>query len=63
MSVCLQTFMVFGSDQAKIPCLRNSLLYAVGAATTSGILINLATSRNTLPMSIGIFNVVLFGYW
>ena len=58
-----QTFMFFGEDLSKIPCIRNSLLYAVAASCGTGILVNLATSRNTIGLSVGIFNVVLFGSW
>ena len=55
--------MFFGEDLSKIPCIRNSLLYAVAASCGTGILVNLATSRNTIGLSVGIFNVVLFGSW
>jgi len=58
-----RTFMFFGEDLSKIPCIRNSLLYAVSASCGTGILVNLATSRNTIGLSVGIFNVVLFGSW
>ena len=59
----LQGLVFFGEDISKIPCIRNALMHAIGAGCLSGIIINLATSRNTLGMSIGVFNVVLFGSW
>ena len=62
-SSLLQGFVIFGEDWSKVPCVRNSFLYAFSASCLSGIVINLATSRNTLGMSLGVFGGVLAVSW
>jgi len=58
-----RTFFFNGSDMSKVPCFRDTLMYAIGSAMTVGVTYNLATSRSPYKLAFGTFSAVYFGYF
>jgi len=58
-----KTLMFFGTDLAKIPCFRESFMAGIGSGLVSGLVYNLAFSRNPFRVAFITYGVVTFGYY
>ena len=46
---------------AEVPCFRNSFMYGIGAGVVTGVVYNLALSRNPMKLAFSTYGLVTFG--
>ena len=46
---------------AEVPCFRNSFMYGIGAGVVTGVVYNLALSRNPMKLAFTTYGLVTFG--
>ena len=56
-------FMLRGTDMAKVPCFKSSLMYSIGSGMLVGLAYNLGTSRPPGKIAFGTYAIVFWGSW
>ena len=46
---------------AEVPCFHNSFMYGIGAGVVTGVVYNLALSRNPMKLAFSTYGLVTFG--
>ena len=49
------------TNMAEVPCFRNSFMYGIGAGVVTGVVYNLALSRNPMKLAFSTYGLVTFG--
>ena len=49
------------TNMAEVPCFRNSFMYGIGAGVLTGVVYNLALSRNPMKLAFSTYGLVTFG--